>query len=260
MAKPSNKKVTRAARTSGGRTARGATPWGWYSVMGLVVLLGCLGVWQSREQRIDKATTSASAAPKKGDHWHAAIGVYECDHFSANIPDSGRDPHGIHTHGDGIMHIHPFDNSASGKNATIGVFADTVGMKLDATSFKVPGENKTWTDGKKCNDKPGEVQLFVNGTRRSGNPASYAPKDRDLLVIAFAPRKADVPKTPPSAPNLDKLSDVPSTPSTLPGQPPAAAGDQPATPAPAAGDQPATPPATDSPGTTAPPSSSTSTP
>jgi hypothetical protein len=239
MAKPSSKKVARAARTSGGRTARGATPWGWYSAMAIVVVLGSVGVWQSRERNIDKHNTASTQSPKVGEHWHAALGVYECDKFVANVPDSGRDPHGIHTHSDGIVHIHPFDSSVAGKKAVLGAFADTVGMKLNATSFKIPGEDKTWRDGQDCDGKNGEVQLFVNGKRRSGNPATYKMNDRDLLVLAFAPRSAKVPTIPPSAPNLDKLSDVPgATPSTVPGAP---------------GTDTSTPPASDTPSTTAPP-------
>jgi hypothetical protein len=256
MAKPSSKKVARAARTTGGRTARGATPWGWYSVMGIVVLVGSLGVWQSREQRIDKANASGQISPKVNDHIHAALGVWVCDKFLPNIPDSGRDPLGIHTHGDGIVHIHPFTNAAAGNKAQLKIYADAVGMKLSATSFKIPGDDKTWRDGQRCDGKPGEVQLFVNGQRRSGNPASYKPNDRDLLVLAFAPRDAeDIPKTPPSAPTLDNLSDVPQASTTVPGAPPADGSAPPTT-------APGTPPAdagatttTAPPGTTAPPTS-----
>ena len=217
MAKPSSKKVARAARTTGGRTARGAKPWGWYSAMALVVVLGTLGVWSSRNDRINNATSNTES-PKVGDHIHAALGVYECDHFADNVKDNGRDPLGIHTHGDGIMHIHPFQKTAAGKNATLKVFADTVGMKVNATSFKLPGEGKTYRDGQKCKGKTGEVVFYVNGKKRTGNPASYKPNDRDLLVLAFAAKGEDVPKIPPSAPNLDKLSDVPGAPTTVPGE------------------------------------------
>jgi hypothetical protein len=218
MARPSSKKVTRAARTSGGRTARGATPWGWYMAMAIVVALGTVGVYTSREQRLDKANAGGGDSPKVGEHWHAALGVYECDHFTENVKDNGRDPLGIHTHNDGIMHIHPFVKSAAGKNATIKIFADTVGMKVNVTSFKLPGEEKTFRDGQKCKGKTGEVTLWVNGKQRTGNPATYKPNDRDLIVLAFTAKGEKPPTVPPSAPNLDKLSDVPgATSSTVPG-------------------------------------------
>jgi len=219
MAKPSNKNVTRAARTSGGRTARGATPWGWYSFMAIVVVLGSLGVYTSRTARIDAANKGGGTHPKVGEHWHAALGVYECDHWAPNVKDSGRDPHGIHTHGDGIVHIHPFDRTSSGSNATLKVFADTVDMKLNTTSFKLPGESKTYRDGETCKGKVGEVQFYVNAKRWTGNPSDYHPKDRDLLVLAFVQKGTKPPELiPPSAPQLDKLTDVaqPSTTTSIP--------------------------------------------
>lgn len=248
MAKPSNKKVSRAAKTTGGRTARGARPWGWYTAMAVVVALGSLGVWQSREQRLDKAAAQIEEPPKRGDHWHAALGIYVCDQFIGNIADNGRDPHGIHTHGDGIVHIHPFDSKASGKNATVGVYFETMNLELGATKFKAPG-GETWNDGEECEGKKGEVQFFVNGERRSGDPSSHRMQDRDLLVLAFAPSDAEIPKTPPSAPNLDNLSDV--APTTPPGEaPPADPNAPPADPNAPPADPNATP-------TTAPPTSDT---
>jgi hypothetical protein len=250
MAKPSNKKVTRAARTSGGRTARGATPWGWYSAMAIVVLLGSFGIYQSRNERQDRAAAAGGDHPTTKEHWHAALGVYICDKFAPNIPDNKRDPLGIHTHGDGIVHIHPFTNAAAGKKATLKVFADSVGMKLSNTSFKLPGDDKTYRDGQDCKGKNSEVQLFVNGKRRSGNPANYKPNDRDNLVLAFAPRDAKVPTVPPSAPNLDNLSDVAPTTTTVPGQPPAP-GDSTVPPITAPADNSATTSTTAAPPTTA---------
>lgn len=215
MAKPSSKKVSRAARTTGGRTARGATPWGFYSVMALIIVLGAFLVFQSREERQEAFGNRADIPPTKADHWHAALGIYVCDKFLPPLADNGRDPHGIHTHGDGVIHIHPFDSQASGNNAVLGEYAETMNFKLSATQFSVPG-GETWNDGERCDGKRGEVQFFVNGQRRSGDPSSYKFNDRDLLVLAFAPRDAEIPKTPPSAPNLDNLSDMPGATTTVP--------------------------------------------
>ncbi|HZQ26812.1 MAG TPA: hypothetical protein VFA94_03835 [Acidimicrobiales bacterium] len=186
--------------------------------MALVVVLGTTGIVFSRQQRIDKANPAAGVAPRVNkDHWHAALGVYICDKFEPNVPNNNQDPYGIHTHGDGIIHIHPFVASAAGNNAKLKVFAKTVGMTIKTDALKFPG-GKTYHDGDKCNGKAGEVQLFVNNNRVSGNPGEYKPNDRDLIVLAFAPKDADIPKIPPSAPNLDKLEDVaPTTTTTVPG-------------------------------------------
>lgn len=219
--------------------------------MAIVVLLGSLGVWQSREQRLDKAAAQVEEPPKRGDHWHAALGIYVCNEYIGNIADNGRDPHGIHTHGDGIIHIHPFDSKASGKNATVGVYFETMGLELSATKFKAPG-GETWNDGEECDGKKGEVQFFVNGQQRSGDPSSHRMQDRDQLTLAFVPDGHEFSKTPPSAPNLDNLSDVgPTTESTVPGGTPPPDPNAPTTTAPG------TPPDPNAPATTAPPTSDT---
>jgi hypothetical protein len=185
--------------------------------MALVVVVGTTGIVFSRQQRQDKLNPATGVAPMVAkDHWHAALGTYICDKFEPNIPNNNKDPYGIHTHGDGVIHIHPFVQSAAGHNAKLKVFAQTVEMTLKADTLKLPG-GKTYRDGEKCNGKAAEVQMFVNNNRVSGNPAEYQLKERDLIVLAFAPRTADIPKIPPSAPNLDKLEDVAPTTTTVPG-------------------------------------------
>jgi hypothetical protein len=87
--------------------------------------------------------------------------------------------------------------------------------------------------------------VLLNGDERTGDPKDLRLRDRDLLVIAFAPTDADIPETPPSASQLDNLTDVSpvsnptasstvpeGTGSTLPGTP----GDTTATSAPAGTD------------------------
>src|SRR5437867_7898846 len=118
------KKVARAARTGGGRTARGRGSWGFPAAIALVVVLGTAGVVYSRDQHPGKALPSASSAdnspPRAGvDHWHAAYGVDICGKFLSPITNT-TDPIGIHTHGDGVIHTHPFRlqgrKSFTGKN------------------------------------------------------------------------------------------------------------------------------------------------
>lgn len=229
----SNKKVLRAASTGGGRTSRGATPWGWYSVIVLAVILGTVGVVFSREQTQDRLSVAGGDRPKVSDHWHAALGVYICDRFVPNIPDSHTDPVGIHTHGDGVIHIHPFTRAASGRNARMKVYARTVGMTLDTLKLRVPGDKKTYKDGStKCGDKVGHIQWFVNNRPEAGNPADHHfDVDNELIVVAFAARGADVPKIPPSASELSRLSDVAPTATT---PPPSIPAESPTTSAPTA--------------------------
>lgn len=217
----SNKKVARAASTGGGRTSRGARPWGWYGSMALVAILGTFVIVASRNERQAASNPLKSEKPRPpslpgqkqfaGDHWHAAYGIYVCNEFVPAIT-SDQDPKGIHTHGDGVVHIHPFTKAASGRNATFGVFAEAVGLKVGETRIEVPG-GKNYKNGDACPDgKKGKVKVYLNGDEDPGDPRKIRLRDRDLLVIAFVPPGVDVPKSPPSESELDSLNDLPGSP------------------------------------------------
>lgn len=219
-----SRKVARAASTGGGRTARGARPWAWYSVMGMVAVLGVFLVVFSRNQRAAETNPARAEKPRppgngfSGDHWHAAYGVYLCDRFASAIGDE-RDPRGIHTHkqgegpqGDGVIHVHPFTSASSGRKATLGVFLEAVDMTVTETRLRLPGD-RTYSNGDKCGDEAGKVRIFLNGEERRGDPSDIRLRDGDRLVIAFAPEGAEVPRRPPSEANLSNLSDVPGSPS-----------------------------------------------
>ncbi|MDP9440693.1 MAG: hypothetical protein M3P34_00615, partial [Actinomycetota bacterium] len=137
-----------------------------------------------------------------------------CNEFSPNITNE-RDPKGIHTHADGVIHIHPSVRSAAGPNATIGVYADAVQMRLTDEEIRLPG-GKSFKEGStKCEGKPGIVQVQVDGDEVvTENVRDIKFTDRQLLTIAFAPRDAKLPQ-PPSASQLDNLTDV-APPSTVP--------------------------------------------
>ena len=111
---------------------------------------------------VAKSPTSASAAaPAVGDHWHNAYGVYVCDKFLDPIPKEpeGQDKLGIHTHGDGLIHIHPFQGGSAGKNATMKIFSDTVGLKWSDHGFTMPDGTK-YEDGYDCNGQPAKVSVW----------------------------------------------------------------------------------------------------
>lgn len=221
MGKASSKKVARAASTGGGRTAAraGNRPWLWYAVMGVVVALGLAGVFVSREQRRDElAASPESLTPPVAnrDHWHAAYAVVLCGQLASPIQDE-RDPKGIHTHADGLIHIHPFLRSAAGEKANLGAFADAVRMTLTDEELKLPG-GKSHREGKtKCGDKPGIVQVKVGDKVVTEDIRNLKLSDRDLITIAFAPEGEQLP-APPSASELANPKDVaPQTPVSIPG-------------------------------------------
>jgi hypothetical protein len=82
-----------------------------------------------------RATSSAAPAINK-DHWHSAQAVWICDHFyEVPLTDVGEDKLGIHTHGDGLIHIHPFSANASGENATLSVFGKPLSAPILISSM-----------------------------------------------------------------------------------------------------------------------------
>lgn len=212
----STKKVARAARTGGGRTSRGSrTSLFWPAFIGIVVVLGTAGIVYSKDQRApDTTRPRAGGNGVAGDHWHAAIGIDVCGTFLPNLTDKNKDTLGIHTHGEGIAHIHPFSTVASGNRATLKVFFDMVGARVSDTQMTVPGTDAK-KNGQKCGDKAAEIQVKTwpnknpdtNGTVIAVNPSDIRPKDGELITIAFVPKGDDIPR-PPSADQLDKLTDV----------------------------------------------------
>jgi hypothetical protein len=184
--------------------------------MSVVVILGTAGIVYSRDQhQPDSSRPLAAAAGRAGDHWHAALGFDICGTFAASVPDSGTDPLGIHTHGDGVVHAHPFSALSSGKRAKLQLFFETTNVKATAGEIKLPNQDETHKNGQKCEAGPAAIQTKVWDSRDPadqghivpGNPGDIRIKDGMLITIAFVPAGADIPR-PPSTEQLDKLGDV----------------------------------------------------
>ena len=183
--------------------------------MALVVVLGTAGIVYSRDQRQPDNTRPLAAGPgRAGDHWHAAIGFYVCDAFAPSPPDTGQDPLGIHSHGDGVVHIHPFSSQSSGRRATLGVFFDTVAVEASESRLELPGQDAR-RNGQKCGERDAQIRTRVWDSRDpadqgrivEGDPKDIRPTDGMLITIAFVPEGVDIPR-PPTADNLDRLTDV----------------------------------------------------
>ncbi len=221
----SSKKVARAAGIGGGRASRGRRPWGYYAMVAVIVILGLLGTWVSRNHRLAQINNRGNSAPTVGTTWYEGYGVYECGTWAKAISHA-KDPQGITTgNGDGIIHIHPTVKAAAGKNATLGKFAGAVGMKLNAAELQVPG-GKLYTDGATCEGKPGHVYVkqfdYVGdnvGTLETVTPTDVPLSDGALVTIAFVPA-SDKGKIPPPPAyvqtNLTKLSASTSPTTTTP--------------------------------------------
>lgn len=165
-------------------------------------------------------------------HWHAAYVVRICDDVLAPF-DSEADPLGIHSHADGVMHVHPFFEESGYESALLSHFADAMGFELRDGELTLP-DGQTWQDGDLCGDTPGRV--FVDRWR-DPDPTATAERmfenldeirylaDGELYQIGFAPFDSP-PVVPPSTPLLQELSNfiTPSEPWVDPG--PASTRDQ----------------------------------
>jgi hypothetical protein len=160
----------------------------------------------------------ASAAPPSylnNDHWHAAYGVYVCDAFLPAWVDAGEDRDGIHTHGDGIIHIHPFSGSASGTKARLSVFAKQVGVTFTDDGFTTP-DGTEYKNGYDCNGQPAKVTVtewYPDDPTKPGQVYEsnfnniVFDTDRAAYTIAVVPDGV-TPPMPDSVPTLDNLTDV----------------------------------------------------
>jgi len=258
MARPKNRyaRAQARARYRKPRQRRAGAPWN--LALASVVIVGVFLLVLSRQD-------GAGAGPRPGDHWHASLDVNGCGAWLPPAPEFHNDienPNiqaGVHAHGDGLVHMHPYTSGESGGNADIGRFLGYNGFDLTERSFELwpdeagnPVERKngdpcTAADG---SEQPGRIQWWVNGEKRSGNPADYAPEDQDRIVVAFAPMGTRLSSLgePPNAANLpNPIDEVPD------GAPAAGTSATTLPPDPTATTTPATPTLPPDPAATAPP-------
>ncbi|MGC8627879.1 MAG: hypothetical protein ACP5VR_10090 [Acidimicrobiales bacterium] len=224
----SAKKVARAAGIGGSRAYGSQPPWMYYAGLLLLVLLGVIGVVNAREFRSGQINKNGNSPPTVGQSppWYEGYAVEACGKLLPPIK-TNRDPFGITTHGDGIIYISPTVKSAAGSNATLGKFANSVGMLLNAAEIQVPGQ-KLYTDGETCEGKAGHVYVMTwaspaepasdgtlqdkKGPEDTCNPdcaSGVLLEDDQLVTIAFlpAPPKGQTPQIlQPPASVIKRLS------------------------------------------------------
>ena len=220
----SNKKVARAAKAGGGRArSAGERNVVFPAAVAVVVALGTLLVVFAREERSAEALKRPIAFE---DHWHAAHAFYICDDFLPDLPEYHPPQNrGIHAHGDGLIHIHPFSTARSGELATLRNFIADGGEvlgggdQLDDDRLGVPG-GETYVEGEdSCEGVDGDpiVQVAVWDTGFAATNGQEPDRivtedfgsirfeeDGQVYTIAFAPRDAEIP--PP--PSVERLGGV----------------------------------------------------
>jgi hypothetical protein len=248
----SNKKVARAARAGGGRVSSGQPR----SLLfpGLLTLVVVLGVSLVVYARNDRQHDDLGGVPQLGDHIHEAIGFDICGEFQPNIPLFESEI-GIHTHADGVLHIHPFSQLGVGANATLGRFlkdAREGGQKVSLSDSTLTYLGDKYQEGKaKCKGvKDPELRLayWPNVQDAESKPTVTTgdfndvriDKDGGGITVFYGDPKADIPK-PPNAAQLAELGAADQNPSATTTTAPAGgssttvAGDTSSTTAPAGG-------------------------
>ncbi len=157
----------------------------WAPVVGIIVVVfGILGFLF--------IVRSATGSPRIGDHWHAPFQFFVC---GEKQPNARTWESGVHTHADGIMHIHPFQTYEEGSGARMVKWFEYGGGKLTTTSINMPGSSRTWKNGDTCPDgTPGELQVFVTRVGASAEErlqgsdlTRFIPHDGDRTRFVFGP-------------------------------------------------------------------------
>jgi hypothetical protein len=212
----SSKKVQRAAR-AGGRVSSGQ-PRGllFPGIIALVVVLGVALVVYARNDRLDE---DLGGVPQLTDHIHQAFGVNVCGEWKPAIPEFETQI-GIHTHGDGVLHIHPHSSLGVGPNATLGRFMqnarDEGDQDVDISDEKLSYLGDDVEEGKtKCkgvDDPQLLLAYWPDATDTSALPEIQTgdfedhrlDKNGAAITIWYGDPDATIPM-PPSAANLAAL-------------------------------------------------------
>jgi hypothetical protein len=221
----SAKKVARLASRGKGRKVRFQGGSVFPIAVILVVALGLLAIVYGRQSR----PSDGSGVPRVNDgvntdaHWHAAFGIFICDTFQPKIigtkEEQGIDSSGntvllndkfrilgVHSHGDGIIHYHPYSTKSSGNRAKLGVFLDVYDIKLNDTEMVMPadqGGDKWSTKDTKCDGK--DTDLTVRVWPNFSKPTEFhdvvtdfnnirITNDGMVFVVAFVPKGTPVPQ------------------------------------------------------------------
>jgi hypothetical protein len=203
---------------------------GWNVAIAAVVVVGVVAIVLTRSG----GESSGSGAPfaanqstgQAGSHWHTYLGVNICGEWLDNVPEfeqpvgspAGTQNAGIHSHGDGLIHTHPFVSSEAGGNATLGKFADYAGWSVSSDSIDAwigPASRPTrttWSNGDTCTfgeheGQPGRVVWAVDGKAKTGNPADYRQQDGETIAIGFLPKGAELGFPPDACAAFGNISD-----------------------------------------------------
>lgn len=147
----------------------------WVPVMFIIVVVfGILGLLFFAR--------GATGAPRVNDHWHATYQVFICGQRQPNFPEWTA---GVHTHADGVIHMHPFLPSEEGAGARLVKWFEYGGGKLNQTEMRMPGNQQEFKNGDTCPDgSEASLKVIVNGQELE-SWTRYIPNDGDRVRIEF---------------------------------------------------------------------------
>jgi hypothetical protein len=201
---------------------------GWYIATGAIVaVLVIVLVVSVGDQKSASGIAPFAANPstgRAGDHWHTYLGVNICGEWLSPVPAfefsaaNSSIQAGIHSHGDGLIHTHPFSNNEEGANATLGLYEEYAGWSASSDSIdawtgpKSAPEKKSWSNGQTCpfgeyKGKKGRIVWAVDGKRRTGDPSSYRQQDGETIAIGFLPEGVALPFPPDACSAFANISD-----------------------------------------------------
>ena len=228
--------VRRAARTAeqSGAAKRFRRPrLGFPAVIAIIIVLGVALVTFAANNR------ETAARPRQNeDHWHSPYAVWDCvNGGTADDPifepafQSSRDEEGIHSHQDGVIHIHPFFDRTAGRNAQVRAFMREMGGTISEEGIEMPdgrifgveeertivdeegnpvldedGNEQTETVPVECDGEPVIIQVarWHRSSQLDRDPVIYTEDledvrffaDQEAFVFARAPEGADIPPPP----------------------------------------------------------------
>ncbi len=128
--------------------------------LGLIVVAGIAAVAVLASNR----SSNLGVAPEAQlDHWHSAFSIYDC---GVELPPTGNfeAPRGLHTHGDGLLHLHPTSPVSAGANASLRNYLDAYDAEVTDDTF-TPGFADSFRDplseSAGCDGGPAELQLAI---------------------------------------------------------------------------------------------------
>lgn len=206
-ASDSSKKVAKAARagsTPSAAVGREKRSLGFPMALTGIIVAGIALVafaWNARDVE--------AFSPSFDDHWHLSFGIYDCtiEDFLPDLADPGTANAGIHTHGDGVIHLHPFSSSATGNNAQLERFLEATRSDISNDERMTFRDFEALEEGVQCDGQDAILQVarFAPGATTPTEVITEDlldfrfREDQEGVVIALAPAGADIPPPPQSS-------------------------------------------------------------